>query len=192
MPLNFTLLYSDKTNDVDDSSGDVGVTPAHGPLLFEPHFELGARIPYGVDTGLAPRVFPAYLDVDGQLKPERGGDVGIRLWANDPAFGLDRFEYQVSAPKGLSDGSNRRIPFKSFYFDAPNEDVVRYLKDEMPKPGQDFMRGRPGFGIATNGLDINSSGELVITREDGVELPPVFGVPESNALSAVYAMTFGR
>jgi len=188
--LNFTLEYDDLVNDVDDTAGDVGTTPGVGPMYFTTLFPRGARIPVADfsprPSGIGLRTFTGYLDTDGRLKNEAGGTAGLRLWANDPDFNLDRFQYRVSAE--LTDQLGRPVDFHGFNFDAPSEDVIRYLTDEMPKPGQKFGRGRPGFGIGE--LDV-VDGELVITREDGVELDPII-VPESNALSAAYTLTFGR
>lgn len=192
MPLQFTLRMKDRTTDITDVTGDRAWVPVMGPLLAEPTFKPGARIPYGLDMAYRPRAVLMWLDADGELKPSKGGSVGVRLDANDPAFNLSRLQYRITAPEGLTDANGEVVDWAAVYFDAPKDDQIVYLSKELPKPGQKFGRGRPGFGIATNGLDVNADGQLVITREDGTVLPPVFTVPESQALSVSYAMTFGR
>lgn len=186
MPLQFTLKHWDRANSVTDTTGDVGSTAVTGPLLFVPTFTPGARLPSSEGTE-CPRVFPAWLDTDGRLKQIRGGTDGIRLWGNDPTYGIPRFQYHVRAPEGLTDVDGETVPWHDFYFDAPAADVVRNLKDEIPKPGQKFGRGRPGLGIK----DAESDGtEVVLTLDDDTEITIV--APQSSSLSAAYAMTFGR
>jgi len=187
MPMHFTLMYRDRTNDTTDTLGDVGLVGVTGPLLFETTFTPGARL-RSADGTECPRSFPAVLDTDGRLKPIRGGDDGIRLWANDPAYGITRFQYRVIAPNGLTDLNGEAVPWLPFYFDAPGEDIIRYLHDEIPKPGQKFGRGRPGFGIRDVAV---SNGLMTVTTEGGIELDPV-EIPGSHRLAAAYAMTFGR
>ena len=83
MPLNFTLRYADRVNDIDDTTGDVAATPGVGPVYFDTTILPGYRIPdllSSPPTGLATRRFSGYLDTDGLLKKERGGEEGVRLW----------------------------------------------------------------------------------------------------------------
>jgi hypothetical protein len=200
MPLNFTVTYDDRTNDNTDVTGDIAAVAATGPVYFIPTIPTGYRIPDAAylprPTGLSVRAFPAFLDADGQLKPEAGGTVGVRLWANDPSWGLPRMQYQVRAT--LTDHLGEPVPWATFYFDAPSEDIEVKLALEMPLPGQKFARGRPGFGLARDGLDINGSGQLVFSREDGYELDPVT-VPtvsetltQAAAAAIAHTLTFGR
>jgi hypothetical protein len=189
MPLQFTLRMKDRTTDITDVTGDRAWVAAMGPLLAEPTFKPGVRIPYGLDTAYRPRAVPMWLDADGELKPSKGGSVGVRLDANDPLFGLHRLQYRVTAPEGLTDANGEVVDWATVYFDAPSEDRIVYLSKELPRPGQKFGRGRPGFGIAALAIDDNS--QLIVTREDGTDLPPV-EIPESRALSVAYAMTFGQ
>lgn len=199
MPLNFTLRYADRVNDIDDTTGDVAATPGVGPVYFDTTILPGYRIPdllSSPPTGLATRRFSGYLDTDGLLKKERGGEEGVRLWANDPAWDLPRLQYRVTAQ--LTDIFGRSVPWETVYFDAPAEDVVRYLAAEMPKPRQKFGRGRPGYGLARNGLDINEAGQLTLTREDGssvgaVTVPDLStALDEAAAISIAHTVTFGR
>lgn len=191
MPLNFTLKYADRVSSIEDDEGDVADTPGVGKIFLKPAFPAGVRIPVleylPEPTGLGLRTFEGFLDTDGTLKKKEGGEGDLRVWANDPAWNLDRLQYQVSAQ--LTDLQGYPVPFYSFYFDAPKVDTVIYLVSEMPRPHQKFGRGRPGHGISS--ADLNEDGLLVLTREDGVELGP-YAIPETNSLSAAYAMTFGR
>ena len=201
MPLNFTVTYSDRINDTEDTSGDIAATVVTGPMYFEPCLLPGQRIPDpdypSRPTGLAMRTFTGFLDTDGILKTEAGGEAGVRLWANDPAWGIERLQYRVRGD--LTDLAGNPVRWQSFNFDAPTEDIVRDLTLEIPLPGQKFGRGRPGFGLAKDtGVDINGDGQLVFVREDGYELGAVT-VPElSDTLdeaqgeTIAYVMTFGR
>lgn len=191
MPVNFTLHYDDRANQVDDFLGDVAAEATVGPMYFEPTIIPGRRIPVPDytprPTGIAVRRFSGYMDTDGRLKTERGGTVGIRLWANDPSWNLPRFQYRVTA--NLTDALGKPVPFAPFYFDAPSADIVRNLADELPRPDQKFGRGRPGFSIES--LELDDDGLLVATLEDGTELDPT-PITVSAAAAAAYAMTFGR
>ncbi len=201
MPLSFTVTYSDRINDTEDVSGDVAATIVTGPMYFEPCLLPGQRIPDpdypSRPTGLAMRTFTGFLDTDGVLKTEAGGEEGVRLWANDPAWEVERLQYRVRAD--LTDLLGSPVRWQSFSFDAPAEDVEVLLTLELPLPGQKFGRGRPGFGLQHGGgVDINESGQLVLLREDGQEVGAVT-VPElSDTLdeaqgeTIAYVMTFGR
>lgn len=185
MPLNFTLTYNDGTNDIDDVAGDVGRVGTFGPMWFEPVFSKAGRL-VSPDGATCPRQFSGFVD-NGVLKTEAGGTTDIRLWANDPEWSIDRFQYRVRAD--LTDAIGLPIPWDPFYFDAPNDDRVVPLELEIPRPGQKFGRGRPGYGI-TDPLVINDGGLLVITRENGTVLDPI-AIPESSAVAISYALTFG-
>ena len=201
MPLSFTLTYSDRINDVDDVSGDVDAQVVTGPVYIEPCLLPGQRIPDpdypSRPTGLALRTFAGFLDTDGLLKSAAGGEEGVRLWANDPAWNLPRLQYRVRAE--LTDLLGRPVRWHATNFDAPTEDIEVDLTRELPLPGQKYGRGRPGFGLARGtGVDINGSGQLVFVREDGEELGAV-DVPDvsdvldnAQAQSIAYVMTFGR
>lgn len=172
MPLNFTLHYDDRINDIDDKVGDVAVTPGVGPIYFEPTILPGYRIPDLTASprplGITARRFEGYLDTDGRLKNERGGETGMRLWANDPAWNLPRFQYRVTAQ--LADLFGRPVDWQPFYFDAPGADLEVYLSAYMPKPGQKFGRGPGAWKIV--GGDI-ADGELTLTNEDGTTVGPI-------------------
>lgn len=200
MPLNFTVRYRDRVNDVDDAAGDVAETPGVGWIYFDLNTEPGARIPVRdfapEPRGLGVRTFTGYLDTDGLLKHEPGGEEGLRLWANDPAFDVARLQYRVRAE--LTDLLGRPLRLAPFYFDAPTTDTTVYLALEMPRPGLKFNRGRPGFGFARDGATVNEDGQLVLTREDGQPLGAVTipdlsaALDEANAVTIAHTVTFGR
>ena len=176
MPLNFTLHYDDRINDIDDKVGDVATTPGVGPIYFEPTILPGYRIPDLTASprplGITTRVFEGYLDTDGRLKNERGGETGMRLWANDPAWNLSRFQYRVTAQ--LADLFGRPIDWQPFYFDAPVVDMVKYLTDYMPRPGQKFGRGPASY---LQSGEFNEDGDLVLTNDDGSLVGPITPAP---------------
>lgn len=173
MPLNFTVHYDDRANDIDDVSGDIDSTALIGPVYFIPGFTPGARVPAPEydprSTGFAFRAFAGYIDTDGRLKNERGGTPGVRLWANDPVFELERLQYQVRAD--LTDSRGRRIPFTPFYFNAPDEDKVVDLARHMPRPGQSFGRGPDAWQLV--GAEFDPAGDIVFINEDGSTLSPI-------------------
>ena len=187
-PLNFTLHYDDRTNDIDDTTGDVDDVAVCGRVRLTPVFDEGARVPAPFysprPTGFAMRVFTGWLDSDGRLKNTPGGTAGMRVWANDPDFEIDRLQYLVEAK--LVDSLGRPVPFASFYIDAPSTDIVRYLALDMPVPGQDFRRGRPAYDITE--LTVNANNQFVFEREDGYKLGPV----SANVSAHVLPTAHGR
>ena len=202
--VNFIAQYDGLTNNTGDTVGDIGTVAAIGPVRFVPLFTTGTQVPAPGYTprpaGFAFRTFYGYLDADGRLKNERGGTPGVSIWANDPVFtGVPRLQYRVEAD--LTDPLGEPIPFNSFCFDAPDPthsdwpNATVNLALELPRPGQKFGRGRPGFSLVD--LDVIGLGELMFILTDGAELGPV-AVPElAEALTAAaaaavsYTMTFG-
>ena len=200
MPLNFTLQYNDRINDILDSAGDVAETVVTGPMYFVPSLLPGYRIPapglLPKEAGLAMRGFAGYLDTDGKLKTEPGGEEGVRLWANDPNWDMPRLQYTAHAK--LTDLIGNEVPWIPIPFDAPKEDVVVQLAAEMPKPRHKFGRGRPGLGLARDGATIDNQGNLVLMREDGYPLGTVTvpelsdSLDEASAQTIAFVTTFGR
>ena len=172
MPLSFTVTYSDRINDTGDVSGDVAATIVTGPMYFEPCLLPGQRIPDpdypSRPTGLAMRTFTGFLDTDGILKTEAGGEEGVRLWANDPAWELDRLQYRVRAD--LTDSLGQSVRWASFNFDAPVADITKDLTYYMPRPGQKFGRGPASY---LTGGTFNSDGDLVLHNDNGSDVNPI-------------------
>ncbi len=197
MPINFTVTWDDLTNDVDDTTSDIGEAPVIGWMYFTTQIADGAVILAAGHTprpaGFQPRTFSGYLDSDGQLKNKPGGSVGARLWANDPIFGLTRLQYYVTA--SLSDALGRAINFQPFAFDAPSTDSTVNLTQVMPLPGQDFSRGPNAYDMT--GLSINGSNQFVFEREDGFTLPPVTAgavvdITPARGRAVAFAIALGR
>ena len=179
MPLSFTVTYSDRINDTEDVSGDVAATVVTGPMYFEPCLLPGQRIPDpdypSRPTGLALRTFTGFLDTDGLLKSEAGGEEGVRLWANDPNWGLARLQYRVRAE--LTDLLGKPVRWHGFNFDAPVADLTKDLTEYMPLPGQKFGRG-PATHITGGSFD--DDGNLVLDNDDGSTTDPI--VPADGTL----------
>lgn len=183
MPLNFTLRYDHLISDIDDASGDITAIPAQGWMYFEPSVHAGSRIPVPSYTprpsGVEPRRFKGYLDTDGRLKTGPGGSVDIRLWANDPAWGLIRYAYTVTA--ALTDLLGRTLAFDSFSFDAPTFDTVLNLVDVMPAPGQAFGRGPGAFRLSGGHF---TDGQLYFQNSDGSMFS--VGAPPTGVVAFIY------
>ena len=182
MPLNFRLFYDDRINDVDDVTEDVAAGVVTGPMYFEPCLLPGQRIPDpdypSRPTGLAMRTFTGFLDTDGILKTEAGGEAGVRLWANDPAWGIERLQYRVRAD--LTDLLGNSVRWSTFNFDAPGIDQVRDLTAVMPKPGQKFGRGPGAYNITGGSFD--EDGNLVLVNSDGSALQPIAPVDDGTLI----------
>ena len=172
MPLNFTVTYSDRINDTEDTSGDIAATVVTGPVYFEPTLLPGQRIPdpdYPTrPTGLALRTFAGFLDTDGILKAAPGGEAGVRLWANDPNWELPRLQYKVRAE--LTDLLGNPVRWHAFNFDAPVADIEKDLTEYMPLPGQKFGRGPASY---LQGGSFNGDGDLVLANDDGSYVDPI-------------------
>ena len=185
MPLSFRLFYDDRVNDTEDTEGEVAAVAVSGPVYFEPALLPGQRIPDpeypSRPTGLAMRTFTGFLDTDGILKTEAGGEEGVRLWANDPAWGIERLQYRVRAD--LTDLAGNPVRWQSFNFDAPGVDQVRDLTAVMPKPGQKFGRGPGAWNIVSGSF--NDDGELVFVNADGSQLQPITPLSGDGTLTFV-------
>ena len=172
MPLSFRLFYDDRVNDTEDTEGEVAAVAVSGPVYFEPALLPGQRIPDpeypSRPTGLAMRTFSGFLDTDGQLKVEPGGELGVSLWANDPAWNLPRLQYRVRAE--LTDLYGKPVRWHSFSFDAPATTADRNLVQYMPLPGQKFGRG-PATHIT--GGQFDDDGNLVLNNDDGSTTQPI-------------------
>ncbi len=179
MPLSFRLFYDDRVNDTEDTEGEVAAVAVSGPVYFEPALLPGQRIPDpeypSRPTGLAMRTFSGFLDTDGQLKVEPGGELGVSLWANDPAWNLPRLQYRVRAE--LTDLYGKPVRWHSFSFDAPATTADRNLVQYMPLPGQKFGRG-PATHITGGSFD--DDGNLVLDNDDGSTTDPI--VPADGTL----------
>lgn len=182
MPLSFRLFYDDRVNDVTDTVDEVAAVAVSGPVYFEPALLPGQRIPDpdfpSRPTGLAMRTFTGFLDTDGRLKSEAGGELGVSLWANDPAWGLARLQYRVRAE--LTDLYGKPVRWHSFSFDAPATTADRNLVQYMPLPGQKFGRGPGAYNITGGSFD--EDGNLVLVNSDGSALQPIAPVDDGTLI----------
>lgn len=182
MPLSFRLFYDDRVNDVTDTVDEVAAVAVSGPVYFEPALLPGQRIPDpdfpSRPTGLAMRTFTGFLDTDGRLKSEAGGELGVSLWANDPAWGLARLQYRVRAE--LTDLDGRPVRWHSFSFDAPSDDGDRNLVHYMPLPTQKFGRGPGAWNIVSGSF--NEDGDLILVNADGSTVDPITPLDDDATL----------
>ena len=182
MPMNFRLFYDDRVNDVTDTVDEVAAVAVSGPVYFEPALLPGQRIPDpdfpSRPTGLAMRTFTGFLDTDGRLKSEAGGELGVSLWANDPAWNLPRLQYRVRAE--LTDLYGKPVRWHSFSFDAPATTADRNLVQYMPLPGQKFGRGPGAYNIT--GGSVDEDGNLVLVNSDGSALQPIAPVDDGTLI----------
>lgn len=123
---NFTVQFDSlaSQSDFEDSGVDADIIPLVGEVRFVPLIEPGTLVlspSYSPrPTGFIIRPFIGYLDSDGRLKNTKGGTAGLRLWANDPIFGLSSLRYRVDFM--LRTPAGEPVEVKSGYFQAPSVD----------------------------------------------------------------------
>ncbi len=137
MPINWTLNHDELTNDQNDDSGDIGTTVGTGWMYLTPVFREGERA-LAPDYSPRPaaftiRQFKGFVDTDGRLKNKPGGTAGMKAWANDPVFNLERLTYRVTADLYAPIG--RPLPWEPFLLEAPSTAVTMDLTEFMPVPG---------------------------------------------------------
>lgn len=171
---NFTVNF-DVFGSADDGA-DVGVDADEkaltGMVAFTPVFtdERLALAPSASPrpAGFKFRTFTGYIDTDGRLKTGPSGTVGVRLWANDPMFGLERLVYRVDWNVRGPLGEPVRID--SGYFPAPTSDTIINLANELEQVG---VLG----AFRLSGGSFNPAGDVVFVSADGTSLPPI-EIPE--------------
>lgn len=146
--LEFTATYAHRATQAD--SDDVGVDEDIVTLRGKVHFTIGidpntVQLP---DFGLTLREIDGYME-DGVLKNKIGGDEGVRLPANDPAYGLERLPIVVSFDLFDEDGTSVDVPGAEF--DAPDVDVSFPLRTVMPSGNP--LPGNPVEWLATDNGD---------------------------------------
>ena len=142
------MKWSDLINDDVDETGDVEATTTIGAVRLIPLFYKGARA-LGIEHTPSPatfafRTFTGYRDPDGLLKNKPGGGP-LRVWANDPVFGLEKLPYRFEAD--LTDQLGNPVPFESFIFEAPATDTELDLTTVARVPiamGSGLTRGVRG------------------------------------------------
>lgn len=137
--INFTVeydLFSSQT-DSTDVGIDADLVPLIGTVTFTPQVTDDKAVlapsytPRPAGFKLMP--FVGYLDSDGQLKSAPGGEVGVRLWANDPVLELDRLTYKVDFNLRTSLGAP--VTVDGGYFEAPATDGTINLTDVLQSTG---------------------------------------------------------
>ena len=174
MPINCTLTYKHLANDTEDVSGDIGAIPAIGPVYAEAQFADDAAALGSDATGYTIRRFTGYLDTDGILKNERGGTVGMRVWANDPLFNLERLPYKVTFD--LYDALGRRIELNGTTFDAPSTDTTVPLTNVLPVPGAMAGGILRRSSYAEDVLDIGVTGHALVIAQTAAAARAAIGV----------------
>lgn len=172
--INFTVEF-DAFASADDSSDaglDADEKALTGMVAFTPVFtdERLALAPSASPrpAGFKFRTFTGYIDTDGRLKTGPSGTVGVRLWANDPMFGLERLVYRVDWNVRGPLGEPVRID--SGHFPAPSTDTTVNLATVLEQVG-----ALGAFRLS--GGSFNPAGDVVFTSADGSALSPI-EIPE--------------
>ena len=182
---NFTVHYDQfaSRTDSDDAGLDADLIPLVGTVVFTAATLDGRPVMAPTlsprPAGLKFRPFIGHIDSDGRLKSAPGGTVGVRLWANDPKFNLDRLVYRVTF--NLMTEAGERLNVEGGVFDAPTEDVSVNLASVLKSA--DFFKSRtiaPGsvrvvdqaFVFSFGGIDladpIDLSNITVAVTADGI------------------------
>ena len=132
--INFTIHYALFTGqaDGDDANVDVDIIPLVGDVTFTPVLVDDRAImaqTYDPAAGFRIPTISGYIDSDGILRAARSGPEGVRLWANDPIFGLPTLSYRVDFNLTTPLGSPVRV--RGGYFPAPNDDREIQLADVL-------------------------------------------------------------
>ena len=113
----------------------------------------------------------------------------MRVWANDPVFGLEKLPYRVEAD--LTDQLGIPVPFESFIFEAPATDTELDLTNVARVPvamGSGLTRGPRGYASLWEPYD---EGPPRVWRQRVVETGEWVGDPTTDpfaSLPAVVAM----
>ena len=153
--INFTVSGGLYTNDFDDYVGDIGSQPLTGTIKFTPEFpKRNAALAVGYDppSAIVPREFNYVIDIDGVLKPVRGGTDGVRLWANDPVLRLATLAYRITFD--VSDLVGNPVPIPASTFWAPSVDKIMYLTSLLGIPG---VKGTTGLDRWIDGGNATST-----------------------------------
>lgn len=169
--INFTVQFDVLSNreDGSDEGSDTDIVALTGPVTFTPLFA-DQRLVLADDlspraAGLKLRKQSGWIDTDGQLKTGPGGTVGVRLWANDPIFDLDRLVYQVDFDVRTPLGGTVRVD--PGFFEAPATDTTVNLADVLETSASGVVAAPP----IASGTFIN--GQLRFVNADGSTVAPI-------------------
>ena len=133
--INFTAQYDlfGSFPDSDDEGLEADLGALVGTVKFTPQTIDGRAISAPTysprPAGFKMLPFAAYIDTDGQLKDGPSGNVGVRLWANDPVFELDDLLYRVDFD--VKTIYAQPVIIDPGYFFAPVDDRVINLSEVL-------------------------------------------------------------
>ena len=131
--INFTVEYDQLAtqSDSSDAGVDSDLVALIGSVTFTPILtdERPVMAPdYSPrPTGIKLLPIIGYVDSDARLKSRPGGDVGVRLPANDPLLELDSLTYRVDF--NLRTPLGKPVPVNGGFIAAPVNDQVVNLAD---------------------------------------------------------------
>ena len=188
--INFTLNYDAFTSgdDTTDSGIDVDIIPLIGTVTATPQFVDDRP---ALATGYSPRpagftirAFSGYIDVDGQLKASVGGPVGMRLWANDPVFGLTRLVYRIDFD--LTTPLGEPVKVQGGYFEAPSEDDIVNLAVVLESTGSAAAGTMRSVGYPEDIIGSGTTGRALIRSSNTAAAWTALGtIPDANLPSTV-------
>ncbi len=199
---NFTVnydLFASQT-DSSDSGIDADIVPLIGTVTFTPlttdNRPVLAPTYSPRPAGFKLQAFTGYIDVDGRLKSERSGAIGVRLWANDPVLKLDSLNYKVEFDLRTPLGD--KVNVDHGYFTAPSTDVVIQLANVLQATGTvstskllpQGPKGDRGYGII--GLTPALDGTYVQALVESASGPVAVGTPFLPSNSYNSTVTHGN
>lgn len=167
--INFTVefaLYGNQA-DTDDAGVDADQIALVGTVTFTPVTTSDRPIlasTYDPPAGFILRPITGYIDSDGILRASRSGPEGVRLWANDPVFGLTTLSYKVKFDM-MTTPLGEVVKVDGGYFTAPEDDRVLNLTEVLQT------------GVSIGGPRIIggtfSDGDVIFENQDGTLLDPI-------------------
>jgi hypothetical protein len=175
--INFTVEYDQFASQSDgtDSGVDSDLIALIGSVTFTPLFADEKPV---LAPGYDPRpagfkLLPiiGYIDSDARLKSRPGGDVGVRLPANDPVFELESLTYKVEF--NLRTPLGKPVTVEGGYLVAPDEDVTLNLADVLEPTG--------AASIQALEQQLVYAHEIVDSTDVGVDLMTAVDAPAARA-----------
>jgi hypothetical protein len=200
--INFTVnydLFASQT-DSSDSGIDADIVPLIGTVKFSPlttdNRPVLAPTYSPRPAGFKLQAFTGYVDVDGRLKSERSGAIGVRLWANDPVLKLNSLNYKVEFD--LRTPLGERVKVDPGYFTAPSTDIVMQLAEVLQATGTvststllpQGPKGDRGYSII--GLTPALDGTYVQALVESASGPVAVGTPFLPSNSYNSTVTHGN
>jgi hypothetical protein len=164
--INFTVQYDQFASQSDGTDGgvDSDLIALIGSVTFTPVFadEKPVLAPTYDPRPAGFKLLPiiGYVDSDARLKSRPGGDVGVRLPANDPVFELESLTYKVEF--NLRTPLGKPVTVEGGYLVAPDEDVTLNLADVLEPTG--------AASVQVLGQQLVYAHEIVDSTDIGVDL----------------------